>query len=154
MELSTLSPNKGSRRKGKRLGRGHGSGLGKTSGKGHKGQKARTGGKVRRGFEGGQMPLYRRIPKVGFVSRQRVFGFNQYNLIDLNALNRFEEGSTVDAEALKAMGYTQRAAKKAGYKVLGRGELTKKLNIKVNAISASAKSKIEALGGTVELIEA
>ena len=155
MELSTLAPLKGARKSRKRIGRGNGSGTGKTSGKGHKGQKARSGGKVRRGFEGGQMPLYRRIPKIGFTSRKRVLGTNQYNLVNFAVLNRFEDGATVDADSLKALGYRARASKKAGYKVLGGGadELTKKLTVRVQAISGAAKQAIEAKGGTVEILE-
>ncbi len=152
MELSKLAPPHGARKSRRRVGRGESSGAGKTSGKGGKGQTARTGGKVSPGFEGGQMPLYRRLPKFGFTSRQKVLGVNQYHVINLSKLERFDNGSTVDADMILALSYGNHNRSKAGVKVLGTGELTKKLNLKVHAISASAKAKIEKLGGTVELI--
>ena len=129
-----------------RRGRGHGSGNGKTAGKGHKGQKARSGGGVRPGFEGGQMPLYRRIPKRGFKCRnsKEIVGIN------LSALERFEDGAEVSVEALIEAGIVKNP--RDGVKILGNGELTKKLNVKANAFSASAKEKIEALGGKAEVI--
>lgn len=152
MDLSKLSPAPGSRHRKKRLGRGEASGKGKTSGKGGKGQTARTGGKIPARFEGGQMPLYRRVPKLGFVSKARTAGLNSYNIINLSILERFPAGSKVDAEAIRSIGFGKSAANKAGIKVLGSGKLTKKLNVKVQAISSSAKEKIESLGGTVELV--
>jgi large subunit ribosomal protein L15 len=150
MDLSRLSPSKGSRKASKRLGRGEGSGLGKTSGKGHKGQKARAGGKVREGFEGGQMPLYRRVPKFGFRSRKEILGLNQYNIVGLDVLERFETGSVVDSAALRLIGYGDKARLKAGIKILANGSLTKKLTVRVEAVTASARAAIEAAGGTVE----
>lgn len=152
MELNKLSPGKGARRTSRRVGRGKGSGRGKTSGRGGKGQTARTGGKIRPGFEGGQMPLYRRIPKLGFRSRQKTLGLNCYNLVNLDVLERFEDGALVTAESLQALGFGFKSKNKAGVKVLGRGECTKKLTVKVQAVSASAKSKIEARGGSVEIV--
>ena len=153
MELSKLSPAPGARKKVRRLGRGESSGSGKTSGKGGKGQTARTGGHVRPGFEGGQMPLYRRLPKWGFVSRQQVFGLNRYNVVNLSVLERFDAGSTIDAESLRKAGFCKTNSRKAGIKVLGTGTLTKKLLVKVNAISEKAKAAIEGCGGSVELLK-
>ena len=146
MDLSNLSPAEGSRQsEAFRRGRGHGSGNGKTAGKGHKGQKARSGA-PRPGFEGGQMPLYRRLPKRGFTNR------NTKEIISINVdvLNRFEDNTDVTVELLLESGAI--SAAKDGVKILGGGELTKKLNVKANAFSASAKEKIEAAGGTVEVI--
>ena len=147
MELSNLSPAEGSKKYDKfRRGRGHGSGNGKTAGKGHKGQKARSGA-PRPGFEGGQMPLYRRIPKRGFTNRNS----KEIVSINLSVLEKnFENGATVTADALLEAGIIKEV--RDGVKVLGNGELTKKLDVKVNAFSASAKEKIEALGGTAEVI--
>ena len=146
MELSNLRPAEGSTKSDNfRRGRGHGSGNGKTAGKGHKGQKARSGA-PRPGFEGGQMPLYRRIPKRGFTcpSSKDIVGIN------LSALERFEDGAVVDIEALIETGIVKNP--KDGVKILGNGEITKKLTVKANAFSASAQEKIEAAGGTVEVI--
>ena len=147
MDLSNLRPADGSTKSDNfRRGRGHGSGNGKTAGKGHKGQKARSGA-PRPGFEGGQMPLYRRIPKRGFTNR------NSKEIVSINLSvleNKFENGATVDVEALLAAGIIKEV--RDGVKVLGNGELTKKLDVKVNAFSASAKEKIEALGGKAEVI--
>ena len=146
MELSNLRPAEGSKHSDAfRRGRGHGSGNGKTAGKGHKGQKARSGA-PRPGFEGGQMPLYRRLPKRGFTNR------NTKEIISINVdvLNRFEDNTDVTVELLLESGAI--SAAKDGVKILGGGELTKKLNVKANAFSASAKEKIEAAGGTVEVI--
>ena len=146
MELSNLRPAEGSRKSDNfRRGRGHGSGNGKTAGKGHKGQKARSGA-PRIGFEGGQMPLYRRIPKRGFKNRNT----KEIVAINVSVLERCEDGATVDVQALMEAGVIKNP--RDGVKVLGNGELTKKLNVKVNAYSASAKEKIEALGGTAEVI--
>ena len=144
MELSNLQPAAGSKHSDNfRRGRGHGSGNGKTAGKGHKGQKARSGA-PRPGFEGGQMPLYRRIPKRGFtnINAKRIVGIN------LSALERFEDGAEVTVETLLAAGVIKNP--RDGVKILGNGEITKKLNVKANAFSAAAKEKIEALGGTAE----
>ena len=146
MELSNLQPAAGSTHSDNfRRGRGHGSGNGKTAGKGHKGQKARSGA-PRPGFEGGQMPLYRRLPKRGFKNRNA----KEIIAINLSALEVFDNGTDVDIAALLERGIINEVAD--GVKVLGNGELTKKLNVKVNAYSASAKEKIEALGGTAEVI--
>lgn len=147
MNLSNLHPAAGSKHSDAfRVGRGHGSGNGKTAGKGHKGQKARSGGQVRVGFEGGQMPLYRRLPKRGFKCR------NSKDIVAINVseLERFEDGAEVTVETLLATGTITNAHD--GVKILGNGELTKKLTVKVNAFSESAKAKIEAVGGTVEVI--
>ena len=146
MDLANLKPAEGSRQSDNfRRGRGHGSGNGKTAGKGHKGQKARSGA-PRPGFEGGQMPLYRRIPKRGFTCRnsKQIVGIN------VSALNRFEDGATVTVETMIESGLVSNP--KDGVKILGNGEISKKLNVKVNACSESAKAKIEAAGGTVEVI--
>ena len=147
MELSNLRPAEGSTHSDNfRRGRGHGSGNGKTAGKGHKGQKARSGA-PRPGFEGGQMPLYRRIPKRGFKCPSHL----EIVSVNLNLLNdRFEDGAVVDVDALIAAGIIKNP--KDGVKVLGNGELTKKLTVKANAFSASAKEKIEAIGGTAEVM--
>ena len=153
MDLKSLKPAKGSRKVSKRLGRGESSGKGKTSGKGHKGQKARSGGRTRPGFEGGQMPLYRRIPKFGFYSKKQIEGVNQYNVVNLDQLNRFDADATVDLAALNEVGLADKTRNKAGIKILGRGELTKKINLKVQACSETAKQAIEKLGGTVEIVK-
>ena len=147
MELLNLRPADGSKHSDNfRRGRGHGSGNGKTAGKGHKGQKARSGGGVRPGFEGGQMPLYRRIPKRGFtcINSKEIIGIN------VSALERFEDGAEVSIETLVEAGIVSNP--KDGVKILGSGELTKKLTVKANAFSAGAKEKIEALGGKAEVI--
>ena len=146
MDLSNLAPNEGAvTRDDFRRGRGHGSGNGKTAGKGHKGQKARSGA-PRPGFEGGQMPLFRRIPKRGFKCR------NTKNIISINVsdLNRFEDGATVTVESLKEIGLVKNP--RDGVKVLGNGELTKKLTVSVDAASKSAVEKIEAAGGKKEVV--
>ena len=147
MELSNFRPAEGSKHSDNfRRGRGHGSGNGKTAGKGHKGQKARSGA-PRVGFEGGQMPLYRRIPKRGFKNRNS----KEIVAINLSTLDKkFEDGATVDVEALIKAGVIDAA--KDGVKILGNGEITKKLTVKVNAYSEAAKAKIEAVGGTAEVI--
>ena len=147
MKLNELSPAAGSTQKGYRVGRGAGSGNGKTAGKGHKGQNARSGGGVRPGFEGGQMPLQRRIPKRGF---KNIFA-TKYAGINVEVLNRFEDGATVDAKALQDAGVVKNVYD--GVKFLGRGEITKKgLTVKAAAFSEGAKSKIEAAGGKAEVV--
>ncbi len=146
MKLHELSPAPGSAKKAFRKGRGAGSGNGKTAGKGHKGQNARSGGGVRPGFEGGQMPLQRRLPKRGF---NNIFA-TQYATINVSDLNKFEDGAVVDAQALVAAGLLKKTLD--GVKVLGRGELTKKLTVNAAAFSASAKQKIEEAGGKAEVM--
>ena len=146
MELSKLSPVAGSTQEGKRKGRGHGSGNGKTGGRGHKGQKARSGGKVRAGFEGGQMPLARRVPKRGF---NNIYA-KPLTAINLTVLNRFEDGSVVDAAALIEAGVISNCP--YGLKVLSNGTLTKKITVKAAAFSESAKEKIEQAGGKAEVV--
>ena len=146
MKLNELKPAEGSTTSPRRLGRGVGSGLGKTSGKGHKGQNARSGGGVRPGFEGGQMPIYRRLPKRGF---NNIFA-KEYIAVNVSELERFEDGTEVTAELLKESGVISKV--KDGVKILGRGELTKKLTVKVAKFSASAAEKIEKAGGKAEVI--
>ena len=146
MELSKLSPVAGSTQVGKRKGRGPGSGNGKTAGRGHKGLYARSGGKVRAGFEGGQMPLVRRIPKRGFIN---VYA-KPLTAINLAVLNRFEDGAVVDAAALIEAGVIHDCP--YGLKVLSNGTLTKKLTVKAAAFSESAKEKIEQAGGKAEVV--
>ena len=146
MKLHKLSPAEGSVKEGFRKGRGAGSGNGKTAGKGHKGQNARSGGGVRPGFEGGQIPLYRKLPKRGFNNK---FATN-YAIVNVSALNVFEDGAVVTTEAL----LEKRIIRKTldGLKVLGNGELTKKLTVQANIFSATAKEKIEAAGGKTEVV--
>ena len=145
MDLSSLKGAEGSNRSSFRRGRGHGSGNGKTAGKGHKGQKARSG-RTRPGFEGGQMPLYRRIPKRGFTN------YNAKDIVAINvsALEVFDNGATVDVDTLIERGIVKNP--RDGVKILGNGDFTKRLTVKANAFSASAKEKIEALGGTAEVM--
>ena len=144
--MHELAPAIGSTKESKRIGRGHGSGNGKTAGKGHKGQKARAGHGMRAGFEGGQMPLQRRVPKRGF---NNIFA-EEWVAINVSALEVFEDGNVVDADALKAKGIIKKA--NLPVKVLGNGKLTKKLEVKLNAYSASAAEKIAAAGGKTEVI--
>lgn len=146
MKLHELSPVEGSKKKSKRIGRGHGSGWGKTAGKGHKGQKARSGKGMRVGFEGGQMPLQRRIPKRGFnnIFRQDIVAIN------VGTLNKFEDGAVVDIAALTEKGIVKNSFD--GVKILSNGTLTKKLTVKANAFSKGAVAKIEAAGGKTEVI--
>ena len=147
MKLHELSPNEGSVKDGFRRGRGPGSGNGKTAGKGHKGQNARSGGGVRPGFQGGQLPLYRKLPKRGFHNKFGVV----YAVVNVDDLDKkFEEGATVDAEALLESGIISKVCD--GIKVLGRGEITKKLTVKAAVFSETAKGKIEAAGGKTEVI--
>jgi large subunit ribosomal protein L15 len=147
MDLSTLQP--GPRKKRKRVGRGPGSGTGKTAGRGHKGAKSRSGYSAKVGFEGGQMPLNRRLPKRGFYHADR-FPFAIVNVDDL--AKQFEEGAEVTPDTLKAAGLATQT--KGGVKVLGRGELAKRLTVKAHAISDAARQKIEAAGGSVEILSA
>ncbi|SDZ84718.1 LSU ribosomal protein L15P [Desulfuromusa kysingii] len=146
MDLSNLKPASGSTKNRKRIGRGPGSGTGKTSGKGHKGQNARSGGGVKPGFEGGQMPLQRRIPKRGFVSRNRKI----YNLVNLRDLENFDSGTVVDLELYGKSGLV--VGLKDGIKILADGELTKSLTVYAHKFSKSATAKIEAAGGKVEVL--
>ena len=146
MELHKLSPVEGSTHVGKRKGRGHGSGNGKTGGRGHKGQKARSGGKVRTGFEGGQMPLVRRIPKRGFIN---VYA-KPLTAVNVAVLNKFEDGAVVDAAALIEKGIIHDCP--YGLKVLSNGTVTKKVTVKAAAFSEPAKEKIEQAGGKAEVI--
>ena len=144
MKLNELRAPEGSAKAAWRKGRGPGSGNGKTAGKGHKGQNARSGGGVRPGFEGGQLPLYRKLPKRGFKNRFAV----TYAIVNVSDLNRFEDGAVVDMEALLAAKIVRKTLD--GVKVLGGGELTKKLTVKATVFSATAKEKIEAVGGKTE----
>ena len=146
MKLSDLAPAYGSTHVAKRKGRGAGTGNGKTAGKGHKGQNARSGGGVRPGFEGGQLPLYRKLPKRGFKNR---FAVN-YAIVNVAALNKFEDGAVVNLEALIAAGIINKPLD--GLKVLGNGEITKKLTVEASIFSATAKEKIEAAGGKTEVV--
>ena len=145
MKLHELKPAEGSAKEAWRKGRGAGSGNGKTAGKGHKGQNARSGGGVRPGFEGGQLPLYRKLPKRGFNNARFA---KVYTIVNVDALNVFEDGAVVDLEALLAKKIVRKA--NDGLKVLGNGELTKKLTVKASVFSATAKEKIEAVGGKTE----
>ena len=146
MKLHTMRPNEGATTTRKRVGRGTSSGYGKTSGRGQKGQLARQGGHTRLGFEGGQMPLFRTMPKRGFKNINR----KEYAIVNLDDLNKFEDGSEVTVESLKDNGLVKKEL--SGVKLLGKGELKVKLTVKVNKVSASAKQAVEAAGGTVEVI--
>ena len=146
MKLHELSPAEGSTRPNFRKGRGAGSGNGKTGGRGHTGQNARSGGGVRPGFEGGQLPIYRKLPKRGFHNHFA----KHYAIVNLSTLNEFETGEVVDMNALLQAGYIRKELD--GLKILGGGELAKKLTVKANVFSASAKEKIESLGGTAEVV--
>lgn len=146
MKLHELKPTEGSRKSEVRVGRGIGSGVGKTCGRGHKGQKARAGGGVRPGFEGGQMPIYRRLPKRGFKN----IWAKKFAEVNVETLNRFDEGSEIDAVALVEYGILKNVLD--GVKILGNGEVTKKLTVRAQAFTKSAKEKIEAAGGTAEVI--
>ena len=146
MKLNEMTYTEGARRERKRIGRGHGSGNGKTAGKGHKGQNARSGGGVRLGFEGGQTPLSRRLPKRGFTN----FNRKEYAIVNVESLNVFEDGTVVTPELLKETGLVKKELD--GVKVLGNGELTKKLTFQANKFSASATTVIEQAGGKAEVI--
>lgn len=145
MKLTDLRPAKGAKSARKRVGRGEGSGLGKTSGKGNKGLRARSGGGTKPGYEGGQMPLQRRLPKRGFVNAFR----EEWSVVNVKDLNRFDDGSVVDAESLRNNGLVKGSA--AGVKLLGNGEVTRKLTVRVDRASKSAVVKVAAAGGTVEV---
>ena len=147
MRLHDIKPNDGAKHRRKRVGRGEGSGMCKTSGRGHKGQKARSGGKIRIGFEGGQMPLIRRLPKRGFNNKEHE---TKYAPVNVSALNQFDEGSVVDLATIINAGLAN--GTHDGVKILGTGELTRKLTVKANAFSESAKQKIEAKGGACEVV--
>lgn len=146
MKLHELKPAEGSRKERNRVGRGIGSGNGKTAGKGHKGQNARSGGGVRPGFEGGQTPLFRRLPKRGFTNINR----KDYAIVNLDALNRFEDGTEITPVLLIETGLISK--EKAGIKVLAKGKLEKKLSVKAHKFSSAAKEAIEAAGGSIEVI--
>ncbi|MBM6616156.1 50S ribosomal protein L15 [Bacillus suaedaesalsae] len=146
MKLHELKPTEGSRKERNRLGRGIGSGNGKTAGKGHKGQNARSGGGVRPGFEGGQTPLFQRLPKRGFTNINR----KEFTIVNLETLNRFEEGTEVTPELLIETGVISKYT--AGVKILGKGKLDKKLTVKAHKFSSSAKEAIEAIGGKTEVV--
>ncbi|EAD9755979.1 50S ribosomal protein L15 [Listeria monocytogenes] len=146
MKLHELKPSEGSRKERNRVGRGTGSGNGKTSGRGHKGQKARSGGGVRLGFEDGQLPLFRRIPKRGFTNINR----KEFAIVNLDVLNRFEDGTEVTPELLVETGIIRN--EKSGIKILSNGNIEKKLTVKANKFSAAAKEAIEAAGGKTEVI--
>ena len=148
MKMHTLQPAEGAVRDVKRLGRGIGSGTGKTSGKGHKGQWARSGGGVRPNFEGGQMPMTRRLPKIGFNNKRFA---HVYNTVNIDVFNRFEDGAVVGIDELVASGIIKKV-EAYGLKVLGNGELEKKLTVKANKFTASAIEKIEKAGGTAEVL--
>lgn len=147
MKLNEVIATPGSRKIAYRKGRGPGSGNGKTAGRGHKGQKARSGGGVRIGFEGGQMPLYRRLPKRGFNNKRFAL---QYHVINVEDLNRFEDGAVIDVQTIHSSGLLSIPKINDGIKILGRGELSKKLTVKAAAFTASAREKIEKAGGTAE----
>ncbi|WP_026693340.1 50S ribosomal protein L15 [Peribacillus kribbensis] len=146
MKLHELKPAEGSRKERNRVGRGIGSGNGKTAGKGHKGQNARSGGGVRPGFEGGQTPLFRRLPKRGFTNINR----KEFAIVNLDALNRFEDGTEVTPELLIETGVIKN--EKAGVKILAKGKVEKKLTVKAHKFSSAAKEAIEAAGGQTEVI--
>lgn len=146
MKLHELKPAEGARHERKRVGRGIGSGHGKTAGKGHKGQKARSGGGVRLGFEGGQTPLFQRLPKRGFTNINR----KEYAIVNLDQLNRFEDGTEVTPELLIETGVVRK--EKAGIKILAKGKIEKKLTVKAHKFSSAAKEAIEAAGGSLEVI--
>jgi large subunit ribosomal protein L15 len=146
MKLHELKPTEGSRKERNRLGRGIGSGNGKTAGKGHKGQNARSGGGVRPGFEGGQTPLFQRLPKRGFTNIHR----KEFTIVNLETLNRFEEGTEVTPELLIETGVISKYT--AGVKILGKGQLEKKLTVKAHKFSSSAKEAIESAGGKTEVV--
>jgi large subunit ribosomal protein L15 len=147
MKINELKASPGARKTAYRKGRGVGSGNGKTAGRGHKGQNSRAGGGVRPGFEGGQMPIYRRLPKRGFNNKRFAFSYVEINIGDLE---RFEDGSVVDAAMLRDSGVISLPKVNDGIKILGTGELTKKLTVKANGFTASAKEKIEKAGGSAE----
>lgn len=148
MRLHTLKPRAGAKHRRKRLGAGEASGTGKTSGRGHKGQRSRAGKGIRPGFEGGQMPLYRRLPKRGFSNARHT---TVYHPVNLDTLNNFEDGATVDVDAIMAAGLANGLAN-GGIKILARGKIEKKLTVKANAFSKAAREAIEAAGGSCEVV--
>ena len=148
MRLHDLKPNPGAKHRRKRLGSGESSGHGKTSGKGHKGQKARSGGSIRPGFEGGQMPLHRRLPKRGFNNTKFKTVYGVVNLDDLE--RRFEDGTAINEKLLRGAGLVRGSLE--GIKILGRGDVNKKFHFEVDSVSASAREKIEKAGGTITII--
>lgn len=152
IQLEQLRGSPGARKARKRVGRGESSGIGKTCGRGGKGQTARSGGSIRVGFEGGQMPLYRRLRKYGFRSRQRISGQNRYTLVPVEALNLFDDGSVVDADALRSIGFERSSDERAGFKLLNDGVVTKRVVVRVEAASRLALRAVESAGGRVELV--
>ncbi len=153
MELSKLAPPKGAKKRKLRVGRGENSGHGKTSGRGGKGQTARTGSGRKPGFEGGQMPLFRRIPKRGFISRLRAGNYNKFQLVSLAELEALDAGSTITIESLSKAGVKLGHRSKAGIKIISNGKLSKKLHVQAHAFTNSARAAIEALGGTAEVVQ-
>jgi large subunit ribosomal protein L15 len=152
LRLESLKNHPGARKSRKRVGRGESSGIGKTCGKGGKGQTARSGGKIRPGFEGGQMPLYRRLRKFGFRSVARLNGENLHTLVPVEALNLFEDGAVVDEASLRDIGIIPSSREKAGFKLLNDGEVVKRVIVRVSSASRSAVEAVVAAGGTVELV--
>lgn len=152
LALQSLRGAEGSRKQRRRVGRGESSGCGKTCGKGGKGQTARSGGKIRRGFEGGQMPLYRRLRKFGFKSRVRGRGDNRFTLVPVQALNLFEDGSIVDHSSFKEIGLAPSSNERAGFKLLNDGEVTKRVTVRVSAASRAAIQAVVKAGGEVEIV--
>lgn len=151
MKLNDIKASQGARKTAYRKGRGHGSGNGKTAGRGQNGQKSRSGGGVRLAFEGGQMPLYRRLPKRGFSHKRFAKHYIEINIDDLN---RFEDGAVVNIDSIRESGLISVPKVNDGFKVLGRGELTKKLTVRADAFTTSAREKITAAGGTAEQVKA
>jgi large subunit ribosomal protein L15 len=152
IQLSTLKGDPAARKRKKRVGRGESSGIGKTCGRGGKGQTARSGGTIRPGFEGGQMPLYRRVRKFGFKSLLRIKGKNLFTLVPVEALNFFDDGSIVDADNFRALGFAASSDEKGGFKLLNDGEVTKRVIVRVQAASDAAVKAVRALGGDVQII--
>jgi large subunit ribosomal protein L15 len=152
LRLESFKNQPGARKPRKRVGRGESSGIGKTCGKGGKGQTARSGGKIRIGFEGGQMPLYRRLRKFGFRSVARLKGVNLHTIVPVEALNLFEDGAIVDADSFRAIGIVPSSRERGGFKLLNDGEVVKRVNVRVSAASRSAIQAVVAAGGTVEIV--
>lgn len=152
LALQSLRGAAGSRKQKKRVGRGESSGCGKTCGKGGKGQTARSGGTIHPGFEGGQMPLYRRLRKFGFKSRVRGRGDNKFTLVPVEALNLFEDGAVVDQESFREIGLVPSSQERGGYKLLNDGEVTKRVTVRVSAASVAAVESVAKAGGAVEIV--